>query len=840
VPPKTTKMTNHLPDAAYSAMRWLSGGEDGEESFGVHIEYEDLYNAVIFLTAIYVSGQIATLVKMPSLVGEIVCGIILGPPLLDYVPNPEAFVKLGEIGYVPNENNVMFDKECPGPTLSDLFLIFTLPSSSLILLVIEAGIDIDVSTLKIIGTRGLLVAIVGSVLPIAFGIIISTCIFGTGDMKANIAAGASFGPTSLGIALNILRSGGIVNTPVGQMIVSAAVIDDMIALIVLSQLESLTGTITAAGILIPIVSALSYLIVGGYLALFVVPGLLEKHVLSHVPHEYHGKVELAIMFAILLGLMPATHYTKASYLMGAFVAGLSFCTSHSLHTIFVRQFKRLLQWLMRIFFAASIGFQVPIKDLFKGHVLWQGSLFTLALIGKLAVGFMVPNFTQAKSFTKWHLRDCLITGFSMAAEGEFAFVIAVFAVENGLIDKDLYASIILAVLLSTIVPPFLLRFTINYYNKKAEQELQDMANDEMDRNHKLEAGDEGMEGMLPTLSEREDKLVHEIEEHRAVFLCIQTQSDSAWGLIPRIMQKLAALKLDIIDYRSWHPRGINTTLVNEIYAKDVLLLTKKGGAQELLEERIAEVQAVLEKAIGQPETSKVKVQRWYPGVVEEIVESVHDKTKHKKSFSLEQRLVSEAAGEMDRRQSMQVAATHEKTVEEILSGMQTSPTVPAGGDTAPTVVAVGKPTRRRRQKMRSTPVVGGGLFGESNREEKEEVEEVNKKEGSVSTIKKWKPDFDFGMRGHRAEIVVNGESFDVRLNTDTLKALRTGFSGDFLDSRGMSIDNVSLSSGDVTNMLQGYVRSALPMTQITEEEDSETSSAQGNNGKSTDKDMPPV
>jgi hypothetical protein len=308
------------------------------------------------------------------------------------------------------------------------------------------------------------------------------------------------------------------------------------------------------------------------------------------------------------------------------------------------------------------------------------------------------------------------------------------------------------------------------------------------------------------------------------------------------MQKLAALKLDIIDYRSWHPRGINTTLVNEIYAKDILRLTKKGEAQELLEERINEVQQMLEKAIGQPETSKVKVQRWYPGVVEEIVESVHDKTKHKKSFSLEQRLVSEAAGEMDRRQSMQVAATQEKTVDEILSGMQTSSTVPAGGDTATPTVVASKPTRRRRQKMRSTPVVGGGLFGESSREEKEEVEEVNKKEGSVATIKKWKPDFAFGMRGHRAEIVVDGESFDVRLNSETLKALRTGFSGDFLDRRGMSIDNVSLSSGDVTNMLQGYVRSAVPMTQITEEEDSETSSAQGNSthGKSTEKDMPPV
>jgi Kef-type K+ transport system membrane component KefB len=114
----------------------------------------------------------------------------------------------------------------------------------LILLVLEAGIDIDVSTLKLIGTRGLTIAFVGSVLPIGIGIMLTIALLGgTSDMKKAIAAGATFGPTSLGIALNILRGGGILNTPVGQLIISAAVIDDMIALIVLSQLESLTGSV---------------------------------------------------------------------------------------------------------------------------------------------------------------------------------------------------------------------------------------------------------------------------------------------------------------------------------------------------------------------------------------------------------------------------------------------------------------------------------------------------------------------------------------------------------------------------------------------------------------------
>ena len=88
--------------------RLLGGGESQDEGhdddhseFGVHVTYNEIYYSIIFLTSIYVCGQIASrLLKMPSLVGEICAGILLGPPLGDIVPIPEAFVLLGEIGYV--------------------------------------------------------------------------------------------------------------------------------------------------------------------------------------------------------------------------------------------------------------------------------------------------------------------------------------------------------------------------------------------------------------------------------------------------------------------------------------------------------------------------------------------------------------------------------------------------------------------------------------------------------------------------------------------------------------------------------------------------------------------
>lgn len=260
----------------------------------------------------------------------------------------------------------------------------------------------------------------------------------------------------------------------------------MIALIVLSQLKSLVGTIDAASVLVPIVSAMCYLLIGGAVALFVVPPFLEKYILDKIKPEYHATLEMGIMFAILLGLMPATYYSQASYLMGAFVTGLAFCTSEDLQATFLSQFKRILFWLMKIFFSSKIGFQVPIKDFGNAKVIWQGLVFTLALTGKVAVGILVPNFTQSSRFEGHHLRDCLIASFSMACEGEFAYVISVFGVESGLISRDVYASIVLAVLCSAIVPPFILRFILNYYRKCAEEEIRELALSESNQEHDFE------------------------------------------------------------------------------------------------------------------------------------------------------------------------------------------------------------------------------------------------------------------------------------------------------------------------------------------------------------------
>ena len=288
----------------------------------------------------------------------------------------------------------------------------------------------------------------------------------------------------------------------------------------------------------------------------------------------------------------------------------------------------------------------------------------------------------------------------------------------------------------------------NNYNRKAQDDFQKLASAELERKHDLDhannlenvtncdnsnstpgstGGGGGGGGMVPMTSDpsggapfphqvsnynspsnlnlhnmdhlmlsasqrrRELDLVGSIRDQTAVFLCIQSHSEGRWGLMHSLMSTLAKLGLDVIDHRAWHPRGIDTTLVSEIYAKDILPRGTKPGndggegggvsTHHILENRLQEIKDELGLAINQPDVARVKVQRWYPGVVEEVIVECSDHNsgsqrfatsggrpprRQRRHLSLEACILQEASERLTARQTVQTAATREKTVQEIL------------------------------------------------------------------------------------------------------------------------------------------------------------------------------
>jgi Kef-type K+ transport system membrane component KefB len=365
-----------------------------EKSFS----FNEMYSCITFLIAVWASGKVANFCKMPSLVGEIVVGVILGPNLLEFAPKTGALKMLGEIG--------------------------------LMLLVVEAGVDVDLEMLRTVGLRGMVVAIVGSIIPLGIGFAIGSVVMDL-DVKGAFVVGASVAPTSMGIALNVLRGGGVLQTPVGQLIITAAVLDDIIALILLSEIEALENP-SAWGFIGPVVSAVVLLLFFGAFAIRVTPYLINSIVKPRIPEHYRENVILGLVFAFTLVLAPLTKAAGSSHLLGCFFAGLCFCTdSHTIHHAWTKQVMTIMTWLLRLFFACTIGFEIPIKNFGNLVVIEYGMILFLAVVGKLVTGWLAPPPRT--------LENMLTISFAMAAWGEFAFIVVVYGKDE--VHPSCYRSI---------------------------------------------------------------------------------------------------------------------------------------------------------------------------------------------------------------------------------------------------------------------------------------------------------------------------------------------------------------------------------------------------------------
>lgn len=504
--------------------------------------FMDIYSFFVFLVILWVVGKISVKINVPSIVGEIVAGLIFGPNLLNLAPFSDVLKMIGECG--------------------------------LILLVIEAGIEVDLDMLKLIGQRGVLVAVFGSMTPLFLGTGIGIGIGAT--TTSALAIGACLAPTSMGIAVNVLRRGKILNTTVGQLVIAAAVLDDIISLILLSVIQSLADpTIFSVGK--PVVVSGAFLVVFGYLAIYVMPVHLPKFIKLFDP-KLKDYVSLASVFTFALALIPASHYAGTSYLLGAFLAGLCFCHDHHMHTMWQQQMKRLMSWLLRLFFACTIGFEVPIQDVWTGEIMLNTTLFFTAIVGKLATGIFAP--------TPWNFNDAMKLGFAMSAWGEFAFIIAKISRDDGLLDASQFSSVVMAVLVSVIAGPIGLTEAIRYDQEKRK-------------------------GILSDVKNEIDEFTIDPSEAHCVYFEIFTRSKGFWGFYQTVAMQIDRIGLEILDYRANHTYDGRHEAMMEFYVRD--RSSYMDYSEKLLNERkeyiIGEVFKVL-----QDSNANVVVDRWMPRV----------------------------------------------------------------------------------------------------------------------------------------------------------------------------------------------------------------------------------
>ncbi|HWG53338.1 MAG TPA: cation:proton antiporter [Gemmatimonadaceae bacterium] len=361
---------------------------------------------VATLVATKLLGELAQRIGQPAVLGELLAGVLLGASLLGVLqPNDPVIHALSEIGV--------------------LVLLF------------EIGLHTDLRALLGVGTTAAVVGLVGVVVPFVLGAG-AAHLMGLAAVPA-IVCGAALTATSIGISARVLSDLGQLETREGQVVLGAAVLDDVVGLIILSVVSALASgaSVSAMGVGLSTAAAVAFivaaLVIGSRIAppLFRAAGRLETEGSLGV---------LALAFAFFMAWL-ATKANSAS-IIGAFAAGLV------LHRIPQREaieskVTTLGHFFVPIFFAA-VGAAVDVRTLASGHVaLTGGALIVVALVGKFVAGYAPWWFRGSKA----------LVGVAMIPRGEVGLIFAQMGLATGALDVSLFSAIAIMVMVTTFIPP---------------------------------------------------------------------------------------------------------------------------------------------------------------------------------------------------------------------------------------------------------------------------------------------------------------------------------------------------------------------------------------------------
>jgi Kef-type K+ transport system membrane component KefB/glycine cleavage system regulatory protein len=456
----------------------------------------------LFLFTVYSTGRLFRFFKAPVILGQLAAGILMGPKLLDMVP-------YASDGYCDTPFNDVGGADgsrllaAAGGYSCDHFpwmrwdnsmqvtSIWTFVGNcGVTLMIFESGMHICFDKVAQVGVKATIVAIFGTFLPMGTGMLLVGLMFGE-FYPSGFAAGCAFAPTSVGISIKLLDESKMLNSLAGQTTLTAAFIDDVFSLVTLVMMQSLAkGNVGPKEIIVPTVC--SFLFLGGcvFCALYVFNHL--HAVLARFepkegsPIQPRDEAHLMIMMATLLlcGWITSIEGFIGSHLLGAFGAGMMFVNVPRSHAIWTSQMKRIVRWMVRIFFACSVGFAVPVDKMFsldaflKGLALGVGPTIATKMISGLFAHITYASEearkrSQAASWvTKYVQPQQLLVGMAMVARGEFAYMVAETAQgadyaggEPGakMMSQEVYASVVWALVMATIASPVMFRWAIGVF-----------------------------------------------------------------------------------------------------------------------------------------------------------------------------------------------------------------------------------------------------------------------------------------------------------------------------------------------------------------------------------------
>jgi Kef-type K+ transport system membrane component KefB len=373
-----------------------------------------LFSLFLIFASAKLLGEVFERFKQSAVIGEILAGVILGPQVLNLIGTSEIFPVLAQIGAI--------------------------------ILLFKVGLETRVEEILKVGPISLIVAVLGVIFPFIFGYLYTLIIHHT-TVEA-IFIGAAMVATSVGITARVFADLGIVETKVARVILGAAVIDDVIGLVVLAIVTGLgKGTLSLVKIGLITLEAVGFIIflivIGRRIIHRVVPRVAKFRTKEAV-------FSLAIIFCLFLSVVSS--YIDLAAIVGAFLAGMILAELNLEYNLSIKT-ESLYNFLVPFFFVI-LGSLVDLTIFNQPALLVAALIITLfAILGKL-IGCGLGAIGLGK-------KDALMVGFGMVPRGEVGMIIASIGLSMQAITSDLYTVIIFMVMVTTfITPPILRRLVI--------------------------------------------------------------------------------------------------------------------------------------------------------------------------------------------------------------------------------------------------------------------------------------------------------------------------------------------------------------------------------------------
>lgn len=379
-----------------------------------YLVFKDLAIIVIFAK---IFGILARKLKAPQVVGEIIAGLLIGPSVLGLVNQSDFLSKMAEIG--------------------------------VILLMFSAGLETNLHDLIKTGLKATLIACAGVFVPLVGGTILYSCFYGfaaigTFDFYKALFIGVILTATSVSITVQALREMGKLKGLIGTTILSAAIIDDVIGIIVLTVVVGLKDASSNAGTVV-LETALFFVFA-------IVVGFIIYKIFKFVDSKYPHTRRIPIMGLALCLAMSyvAEKYFGIADITGAYVAGIILCNIRDSEYIAEKMDINSYMLFGPIFFA-SIGLKTDISDLNLSVLVFAVAFVLVGLFCKIiGCGFMAK-------LCRFSWADSLKIGVGMMTRGEVALIVAQKGLNVGLLNPVYFTAVILLIIVSSISTPIVLK-----------------------------------------------------------------------------------------------------------------------------------------------------------------------------------------------------------------------------------------------------------------------------------------------------------------------------------------------------------------------------------------------